>query len=760
LIQKTYQIQVNGLIQGVGFRPFVYRLATRLNITGWIKNTNEGVFIMITCLPCLLDEFIHALFQELPAIASLEKVVYKESETTIFDDFQILKSDDISDQVTEISPDIAVCQECIDDMKCEGPRHNYVFVNCTNCGPRFTIIRDLPYDRNSTTMDFFPMCEQCKKEYETITDRRFHAQPVACMHCGPHYEHYSHGILKSDNIEQIIADTSRLIDQGSVILIKGLGGMHLACDAFNEEAVNRLRTIKQRDGKPFAVMFSDLASASLFAQISDEEAKVMTSWKRPIVLVEPGKPGGDTVLAPGISNNLQLLGIMLPYMPLHHLLFNTLKTRAIVLTSGNFSNEPILIENDAALKQFSQLTDGIILNNRDIHNRTDDSVVRMMAGQEQVFRRSRGYVPSPVRTQHNLDGILAFGAELANCFCIGKSANAIFSQHIGDLKSFENNLFYEQTIERFLRIFRVKPRLLAIDLHPDYYSTKAAARFKDVPVETVQHHHAHIASCMAENQLDEKVIGVALDGTGLGDDGNIWGGEFLICDMSDYERIAHFEYVPLPGGDRAAEEPWRMAVAYLYKVFGFDIRSLKLPVNEEVESEKISLLINMMDKGINCPLTSSAGRLFDAVASICGLTQVSTFHAEAPLRLESALKFGITDRYHADIHESISFHRTIEQIVEDVIQRVPVSVISSKFHNTLIWVIFEVVKRISLQTGTRKVVLSGGVFQNKYLVEGVVKILKMSNLTVFTHASVPPNDGGIALGQMVVAAKRREKRCV
>jgi hydrogenase maturation protein HypF len=760
LNNKSLQIIVKGLVQGVGFRPFIYRIATKSELTGWVQNTNENVRIRITGRQVNIDQFLTSLQQEAPPASLIEDVSIMEVKNEPFTKFEILNSNDVSDEITEISPDIAVCNECLEDIEKPGNRLDYAFVNCTHCGPRFTIIRDLPYDRDKTTMQSFAMCSDCRKEYESITDRRFHAQPIACTHCGPHYEMFIRGKKVGGSMEVIIESVSDCLENGGIVLIKGLGGMHLACDAFNEKAVEKLREIKKREGKPFALMFRDLDTLKRYSEVDNLEEESLVSWRRPIVLLKMKSRTCEPLLAENSNAGLNLLGAMLPYMPFHYLLFRRLKTPAIILTSGNFSSEPILIDNREALKQFSECAEAIVLHNRDIYNRTDDSVVRVIDGKKRLFRRSRGYVPSPVRTSLNTDGILAFGAELTNCFCIGKGQKAFLSQHIGDLQDFETSLFYEQTLAQFLRLFRVRPSLLAVDMHPAYNSTKTGLNYGDLPLVAVQHHHAHIASCMAENKLDEKVIGVAFDGTGYGEDANIWGSEFLLCDLMDYTRINHFEYLPLPGGDLATEEPWRMAVSYLYKVYRDDFRKLKLAFFEQLDPEKVELLIRMIDKNINCPLTSSAGRLFDAVASILGLCQVASFPAEGPMQIESLVQQNCTGSYAFTIDQNIRFDKTIQGIVDDLSKGIDKSIIATKFHNTIISVIFETADIIRRKEGINKIVLSGGVFQNKYLLEGTISLLKKNNFEVYTHASVPTNDGGIALGQLAVASKRRELKCV
>ena len=758
--EKSLQIIVTGLVQGVGFRPFVFRIASRFGLTGWVKNTNENVIINVNGSLRNISGFLLSLKDEAPPAAMINDISTMEIEPVHSNKFVIVESNDVSSEITEISPDIAVCDECLLDMDKPGTRLDYAFVNCTNCGPRFTIIQDLPYDRDKTTMQSFAMCPGCRQEYENVKDRRFHAQPIACNLCGPHYELFTGGKLISDNTDIIAESVSRYIENGGIVLVKGLGGMHLVCDAFDEEAVQKLRNLKNRDGKPFAVMFRDIEGLRSYVEIDNEEKQSLLSWKRPIVLLRKKKTLSSPLLAETISSGLNILGVMLPYLPFHYLLFRHLKSPAIVMTSGNFSSEPILMNNIDAIDQFSSCVDAIVLHNRDIYNRTDDSVIRVIGAKERIFRRSRGYVPAPIRTSLNTEGVMAFGAELTNCFSVGKKQNVYLSQHIGDLQRYETTWFYEQTIIQFIKLFRIKPSLIAVDMHPDYVSTKTGLAYVDLPVVRVQHHHAHIASCMAENMLDEKVIGVALDGTGYGMDGNIWGSEFLICDLNDFTRISHFDYIPLPGGDSATEEPWRIAISYLYKIYGKRFPELELPFLKNIEIEKIRLIIQMIDNRINCPLTSGAGRLFDCVASLIDLVQIATFQAEGPMRLESIVDPECTNSYTFTAGDTICFDETLKSIVQDIINGIEKVTIATKFHNTIILAIFDTVNTIRLNSGINKVVLSGGVFQNKYLSEKTMDLLLKNNFEVYSHSSVPANDGGLALGQLAVASKRRELLCV
>jgi len=756
-MEKACHISVTGLVQGVGFRPFVYRIAVKHNLSGWVRNTNECVEIFIQGPVKSIENFLDELRSDPPVASDIDQVILVYTEPIDIHGFRITRSENTSDKITEISPDIAVCNDCLEDMHLQPNRVNYPFVNCTNCGPRFTIINDLPYDRKSTSMKAFQMCDSCRKEYEDVKDRRFHAQPVACSVCGPHYTLYK-GSGRIEGIEKIISSIAEIIIKGGIMAIKGLGGYHLACDATNEDAVTRLRLLKNREGKPLAVMFRDLATLQQYAEVNEAEEYRLLSWKRPIVLLQANLQNS---LAPGVSVGLNTIGAMLPYLPFHHLLFSELNIPAIVLTSGNISDEPILIDDRKALDTFLLITEGVVAYNREIENRTDDSVVRIICDSERVFRRSRGFAPAPVTLKLDTGGILATGAELVNTFCIGKGNQAILSQYIGDLQNAETTSFYEETLNKFQKLFRMKPELIATDLHPDYFTSRFAESRRDsLKLDRVQHHHAHIASCMAEHGLDEHVLGVAMDGTGFGTDGNTWGAEFLYCDLADFTRETHFEYVPLPGGDRGIEEPWRMAVSYLFKIFGEDIYHLEIPFLKKVEQEKIDFILNMIRSGINCPLVSSAGRLFDAVSAMLDLCLYSTFSSEAPMRLESIIEPGCSENYHFTISETVNFDLTFHGILEDIKKKVNPGIISAKFHNTVILVIFEVMNKMKIHHHCNKVVLSGGTFQNKYLLEGTEKMLTGSGFEVYSHHLVPTNDGGISLGQLAVAAKRRQLSCV
>jgi hydrogenase maturation protein HypF len=600
------------------------------------------------------------------------------------------------------------------------------------------------------------MCPQCENEYTDVLDRRFHAQPVACNTCGPNYTLHVDGKEITDLL-QILELTSGLITKGKIVAIKGLGGFHLACDALNEQAVKSLRLRKNREGKPFAVMFGNKERLKEYLFLDTGEEKMLTSWRRPIMLLKTRKE-----LAPSISIGLNTVGAMLPYMPFHYLLFEHLKVPALVMTSGNLSDEPILIDNEKALKDFAPITDAIITYNREIHNRTDDSVCMVIHEKERVIRRSRSFVPSPVVLNLNTEGIFAAGAELVNCFAIGKGKQAILSQHIGDLKNLETFEFYTESVSRFSNLFRFKAEMAVADFHPDYLSSRYAEE-TGLPLVKVQHHHAHIASCMAEHHLDEKIIGISFDGTGLGTDGKIWGGEFLVCDFADFERAAHFEYMPMPGGDLVTKETWRMASAYLFRYFGENYlwKNFK-SLFPEVDDKSFEAVLFMLKQNVNCPETSSAGRLFDAVSALTGICPIASYHAEPPMRLESAAFENCKDSYPFTFeNEIISFKPTFQVILKDLFEKKEIGLISAKFHNTIIRVVIKVVSEINSKTGLKKVVLSGGTFQNKILLESAEKELQKGGYKVYSHTLVPSNDGGIAMGQLAVAAKRRSnvKKC-
>ncbi|PIQ29571.1 MAG: carbamoyltransferase HypF [Bacteroidetes bacterium CG18_big_fil_WC_8_21_14_2_50_41_14] len=744
----TKKIEIKGLVQGVGFRPAIYRIAMNHLIKGTVENTNAGVIIVAEGLEKQVDSFINILPDQVPVAANITSINIERLPVQNYPDFKIIKSSSNSDEITQVSPDIAVCEDCLDDLKHQPHRINYPLTNCTNCGPRFTIIKSLPYDRLRTTMAPFEMCPTCRDEYTNVLNRRFHAQPVACNDCGPKYTLLTQHDQITDFI-QLVKAAALMIDSGKLLAIKGMGGFHLACAALNREAVLKMRELKCREGKPFALMVRDLTVAEKFVILGEEERRLLTSWHRPIVLAT-----SLGTIPSEVAMGLNSVGIMLPYMPFHHLLFEQMNSDVLVFTSGNFSDEPIIIQNEEGIKAFLDKTAAVIFYNREIVNRTDDSVAFVVNRKSRLIRRSRGYAPSPVNLNLNMEGIFAAGAELVNCFAIGKGTQAIMSQHIGDLKNMETLDFYSESIERFSQLFRFVPILAVADLHPDYLSTRYAEEM-NIPLILVQHHHAHMASCMAEHGLTEKVIGICFDGTGLGTDGHIWGGEFLYGDLLGFERFSHFEYIPQPGGDAVTKHPWRMMVSYLVHYFGTGIFEEYPFILEGIDKTECNVVVSMINNKINTPLTSSTGRLFDAVSALLGICRHAAYHAEAPMQLEA-----VVDPYTDSVYSwipgsSISFKPLFRQILDDLSTGISVGEISGKFHNTLVEVVVTTAKTMRTKLNTNMVVLSGGSFQNKMLLQKTENKLKDCNFAVYSQEQVPSNDGGIALGQLAIAAQRR-----
>jgi hydrogenase maturation protein HypF len=750
----TYRIGIKGLVQGVGFRPFVYRMASDHELKGWVENRNDGVVVEVNGSESQVADFRECVVAHAPEAAFIESVEMKKIPFVPFEIFEIRESSDISGSMTEISPDIAVCSDCLDDLKNQMHRISYPLINCTHCGPRFSIIRDLPYDRKHTTMASFEMCPVCCSEYNDQQNRRFHAQPVACNHCGPVYR-FENGEGTTEDFEELLNRTGRLLSSGALLAVKGTGGFHLVCNAFNEEAVKKLRKMKHRDGKPFALMFGNLEKAREYAEIGEKEETLLTSWRRPIVLLRKRK-----ALPGGIADRLSTLGVMLPYMPFHYLLFEQLKTPALVMTSGNFSEEPILISNEQARERFSGYVDGIITYNREIYNRVDDSVTAVVRNRPMLLRRARGYAPSPIRTRYNLEGILGTGAELAGSFCMGREHLALMSQYTGDLKNLETLEFYQEIYKRYCRLFRFIPQLVVSDLHPDYLSSRFARELveenPDIQHISVQHHHAHIASAMLSSGVEGEVLGFSFDGTGLGTDGHMWGAEVMRADLCNFERLFHFEYMPLPGGDKATREPWRMGISYLQQCFGEELYDLKIPLIQRFSRQEIGNITGIIQKKINTPMVSSAGRLFDAVAAITGLNYHSTYQAEAPMLLESAINYSARGNYPYHIVEGkISFTPLIRGVVEDILKGTSTGTIAAKFHQTLVLLIVQLSIEIRKESGLDRIVLGGGTFQNRYLSEKLMDKLENEKFKVYLPGRIPVNDQGISAGQLVIGAHKR-----
>jgi len=765
----------------VGFRPFVYRLASELNLTGHVFNHPEGVEIEVQGPKNDINLLVARLKTDAPPLARVQDVKTEEIEALPDADdatFRIIHSSTGKTADTHISPDVAPCPECLAElMNRSDRRHLYPFINCTNCGPRYTIVESLPYDRPKTTMKGFAMCEACKAEYLDPEDRRFHAQPNACAACGPQIEFRSEGACTQSSKEAMAAATEAL-SSGRIVAIKGAGGFHLACDSTNDEAVSKLRRRKIRDEKPFAVMVPDVDTARLVCALTPEEEALLTSPQRPIVLLKKRERSPvSPLVAPGNRN----LGLMLPSTPLHQLLFDSPDSRftihdsrILVMTSGNTTDEPIAFENDEAQKRLASVADAFLLHNRPIRTRVDDSIARSAQGRPLLIRRARGYVPEAVRMAFDMPLIFAAGADMKGAVCFTKGRHAWLSQHLGDLGNALAFRAFEDAALHLGKLLEIKPEIIACDRHPGYFSSRfaraMATRLGLKSVE-IQHHHAHVASCMAENDLpNEKVIGVALDGTGYGTDGTVWGGEILLADYLSFTRIARFAPVLMPGGDAAALEPWRMALAWLNKSGASELLG-NLRISREIPKTKTDAVSQILERQANCVPTSSCGRLFDAVAAITGLCLVNSFEGQAAMALEQAADeaeggtYGFkiieeasdgakeTDGSGGNLYE-IDFSPTIATIASEAASEVPVNTISARFHNTLVEALTDSIIRVNRLVQGRKpgICLSGGCFQNTLLLSNLKKRLEEEGFAVYTHSLVPANDGGVALGQAVVAA--------
>jgi len=754
--KKLAKISVRGVVQGVGFRPFVYRLAQEYNLKGWVRNTSGNVEIEVEGDGESLEKFLSDLEAKAPPMARLEKVEVAFHSAKGYTDFKIYRSLSQKGKYQLVSPDIATCEDCKQEVFSPADRRfRYPFTNCTNCGPRFTIIEDIPYDRPLTTMREFKMCPECQQEYDNPLDRRFHAQPNACPKCGPSLE-----LVDSDggSIEchDVIKEASALLKAGKVLALRGLGGFQLACDATNEKAVNLLRARKKRLTKPLAVMAATLADVDKHCLVSDEEKKLLQSPQCPIVLMRWKHSSSD--ISPAVAPKLKYLGVMLPYTPLHHLLLREAGL-PLVMTSGNLSEEPIAKDNDEALRRLRGIADYFLFHNRDIYARYDDSVY-LVEDKPRAIRRARGYAPYPIFLPIKSKQILACGAEEKNTFCLTKDEHAFISQHIGDMENEETLEHFENTIGLYKKLFRVEPEVIAYDMHPEYLSTKYALRVgQELGLEMVpvQHHHAHIVSCLVENRVKGPVIGVAFDGTGYGADGTIWGGEFLLADWRSFQRVGHLEYVPLPGGAAAIKKPYRMALSYLYTLLGEDLSLEGLPLSK-LNPGEVDIVKQQIKRGINSPLTSSVGRLFDGISALAGVRGEIDYEAQAAIELEMLApdESGEGEAYPFSIVEEqgikvVKLGESVSSVVQDIRGQVPAPVISVKFHRTMAQIVVEMCKAIARENGINKVALSGGVFQNWLLLKLAVSALHKEGFTVLTHCLVPCNDGGVSLGQAMVA---------
>ena len=757
---QRLRVVIRGAVQGVGFRPFIYRLATGLKLVGWVNNSPQGVFIEVEGPRPTLEEFLLRIEREKPPRAFIQSLEPSFLDLTGFTGFEIRPSDESGTKTALILPDIATCPDCLAEIfDPSNRRYLYPFTNCTNCGPRFTIINSLPYDRPNTTMKDFIMCPACRAEYENPLDRRFHAQPNACPVCGPRLELWCPAGNTLAAGHDALKDAVQALRQGEIVAVKGLGGFHLMVDARNEEAVARLRQRKRREEKPFALMYPSLDALKADCLVSPLEERLLTSPESPIVLLR--RREGQSALAAGVAPRNPYLGAMLPYTPLHHLLMAELGF-PVVATSGNLSDEPICTGEHDALHRLGDIADLFLVHNRPIARHADDSIVRVMAGREMVMRRARGYAPLPIHLKEPAPTVIAVGGHLKNSVALSVGNDVFVSQHIGDLETAQAYTAFTRVIEDFQRLYAASPTDVVCDMHPEYLSTKFAHAY-GLPMLPVQHHYAHVLACMAENDLDGEVLGVSWDGTGWGPDATVWGGEFIETPPTgnDFKRVAHLRTFRLPGGDKAVREPRRTAMGLLYELNGDRAFSMKdlLPV-QACTGRELDVLGMMLRRGFNSPVTSSAGRLFDAVASLVGLSQQMRFEGQAAMELEFALAgidthesydFALTEPKHDADNQSlvVDWSPTIEEIIEDVRRGVAPGEVSARFHNTLVEMIVAVARR----SGLERVVLSGGCFQNKYLAEHAIKRLKAEGFRAYWHQRIPPNDGGIALGQVVAAAR-------
>ncbi len=738
---ERLKVRLKGAVQGVGFRPFVYRVARELGLKGFVLNDSGGVEIEVEGERSKLEEFLVRLNRDKPPLAHIYSQDLEFLPSVGYEDFEIKESRGEGEREVSVLPDIATCDECLKELfELNDRRYMYPFINCTNCGPRFTIVEALPYDRPNTSMKKFSMCKECLREYRDPMDRRFHAQPNACPVCGPQVKLLSSKGKEIARGREALKALVEKLTKGRICAVKGVGGFHLMCNATDEEAVRELRERKRRQEKPFAVMFKDLGQMKEFALPTKLEEALLLSPERPIVLIDKKKE-----LAPSVAPGLKKVGAFLPYSPLHHIILRELSF-PLVATSGNLSNEPIVKDNDEALEKLSPFCDYLLVHNRDIVRRCDDSVVKVIAKIPTPIRRSRGYAPLPIKLGFPLEKrILAVGGMLKNTFAIGSQERVILSQHVGDINNLSNLEAFEEAVHDLLKLYQFEPQLVVCDMHPRYETSRWAQEFsrqRGIPLIKVQHHYAHVLSCMAENGIKEKVLGIAWDGTGYGEDGTLWGGEFLIADYQSYIRAYHIKPFKLIGGERAVKEPKRVAISILFHIYGKDAFGVVEERIKGLSEKEVELLYKAWSGNVNSPLSSSVGRLFDAVASLLGLKQVLSYEGQAAIMLEDRFDGSVNEAYPFEIEgRQINWVPTFLALLSDKeVEKIP-----SRFINTLARISLSVAREVGIQ----KVCLSGGVMQNAPLVEKIKERLQAEGFEVYTHRSVPPNDGGISLGQAV-----------
>lgn len=749
------KLTVKGTVQGVGFRPFIYRVATECNLAGFIANTTNGVIIEAEGAEANVNSLIRRIVSDGPPNAQILSLDQQNLSTTGENGFSIIPSRGNGEISLMVAPDTAVCLDCLREINDPSDRRfRYPFNSCVNCGPRYTIVEDVPFDRETTSMRVFPMCKACLREYRDPDSRRFHSQTNSCRECGPRlWLADKHG-NEIPCVDAALA-TANLLKKGKIVAIRGLGGFHLAVNAEDDDAVKLLRSRKKRPTKPFAIMSARLDNVKSYAHVTAQEEAMLESRLAPIVLLQKRK--GNSI-AESVAPNNSTLGVMLAYTPLHSLLLSG-GFRALVMTSGNLSEEPIKCSVEDAIGNLAHIADYFLLHNREIVRRCDDSIVKFYGGNHTIMRRARGYVPRPIVLERPLKPICAYGSHLKNTICVAKGGHAYVSRYVGDLDNLETVEYLEETVAEMERLLSVRPEIIACDMHPDYASTKLASERTGLRLCKVQHHHAHIVSCAAENGVYDRIIGVAFDGAGLGDDGAVWGSEFMIADAAGYDRVAHLKYFPMPGGDAVVREPYRMAISYLFGMMGDSARALPLDVIRETDDGRLAVLLNMMRRNDNSPPTSGMGRLFDAVAAILGLCYNATFEGEGPVYLESLIERGVEDSYHFAFDNSskcavIDPSPVLMSILEDVRKGSEPPAISARFHNAVVRMVADICAMSREKTGLETVAVSGGVFQNTYLLERLTKSLSEHGFTVLTHKSLSPNDECISFGQAVIANER------
>jgi hydrogenase maturation protein HypF len=759
-----WSVRVTGTVQGVGFRPFIYKLAADHGLFGWVFNDPNGVFLQVQCDEARLRDFVSDVYSRRPVLSKIDEIVtnlISIHAEPIFNSFEIRESNASGEKLVTIPPDYAVCDDCARELKDPADRrYRYPFINCTNCGPRYSIINGIPYDRKYTSMACFPMCKECNDEYKNPLDRRYHAQPNACPVCGPSlsiFDRYGIAVATDDCVTYAV----EALLQGKIVAIKSVGGFHFAVNAHDPEAVALLRQRKKRDSKPFALMVESVEKARQYATVEDREAEILESPERPIVLLRKRPDSLPEAIAPRNPN----YGVMLPSAPLHNLFFMDPRLQVLVMTSGNISGYPIVFKNDQALEQLPEVADLILLNNRDIETRVDDSIIRCSSHPElekgviTFIRRARGYAPYPVTAREALTSIVAYGAELKTTVALSEGKRIFVSQHIGDLKNPETFASHQRCADHLKQLYDITPEAVACDLHPAFTSTRSALELNRGSVYPVQHHHAHMASCMGEHGLTGSAIGIVFDGTGFGSDGTIWGGEFLVGDLISVHRAAHLRPFPLLGGDRAVKEPVRVALSLLHDAFdGIPANVRELPVLRELSDEVVAVYSRMHRNRINSPLTSSMGRLFDGISALLDLCSIVEYEAQAAIEMESLLERDHTmaEPFRYDLIQEedrlvIDWRPMVREVVYVISEGIAAALISRRFHSTVVSLMVEVCGRLARQTAISQVVLSGGVFLNEFVLVNALTLLRSKGLTPYCNEFVPTNDGGVSLGQIMVA---------